>query len=1355
MKSFSASPRVPVAPIASPASPSTSPMRNPKTSSRVAVIGAGPAGLSVARTLIRHELTNVVVYEARARAGGRVLTARIGNEERQSFKDLVHNGPRTSYDDPRKDVQNVDIGASVMHGCGDDAQYVFRRMIAEKIRAPIVAGGAAYESTEAAVWMNDDGTRISAELLSEMHRAYDASIRYIGTQAHNDSEGLLEMRASWEEALEYIQKKYRKFSPFEIKLLEKIMQRGYGYCAPLSEMGTLLTKAVVEPKQQERSEAGMSFESDEDSLQAELELYFDKKALRKDAEWFEKMLASNDRPPIVPMASRRGGNGDRIVIDGYTPCLIDKIKQGVDIRFNTVVKRVEMVDELVKVVTADGTTEEFDYVVCAVPLGVLQNKSSESRITFAPPLSYEKQTAIGGMGAGVHNKVVLFYDEQFWVKNTPQINCLDMRFQFLNLHAYKKTGVILAHVYAESGFGTGYDEMTDEEVVEEVQKCLYKMFCSTGKWTTSVPRTMNITVKGKRYGPPKSKATKKRPQKRAFRQSQSPPLVEEEVKKSSSFEETVLEEGVLDEAENLVLSNGSSVANGNPEDAHTPLGAPSATDSVEDNNGENRNSTSALVNGTSPRTPSLPFEEEEVLDGSHNVAPREGDKSPLSQKSGTTSHEGKEGASPEVGKEEPEHENEGEEMKFYMPKPKSYIVTRWDSDPFSLGSYSYLPPGADFSYITEFQSPERLGSERDVLYFAGEHASVPGWQCVHGAYESGLIAAHGILVQEGLVDARSRFEDLDEFPPPAPKKNVTLETMDQDDVFFLTNLCAEYALSPGHIYDVLDELIFRLDAKEHGLNSADEYYARPTANDRKALWRTMQQLAKKEHPWIQYFLKMHWQLAREEASTFRTPFSKRRRKAREAGVVGQKIRKYDDVLKSVVESEEKKTVLELAKKFATSVYNSDGAVMPWEQVKSYVNTRLREMEVKCKFGTPTQLDKELEKLDVSHLELPTVKTFQKWLSDDRDEWAPPPPPSPPSRKRKTVQGPSNPSPSKRTRSSNGTAARRTKTKAGPRRQGGKTILQPPQAARGRAPEIEEQPIHRSKTSKGRRKATARRSAPQNPSAHVPSAETADRADDGRYGQEMVEAPNAQTRIPKPRSSSSRRRRRSTGGKSLETMLCHPQVPGTRSKKRSSTLSSSEDEHESETSESSAKKRRRTSSSSSEEESGSEEEQEQVGTTRGAGKARQRIVSSSSSEEESDSEGEEHESVGCTKEERLVRSSSSAEENSEESEGEERVRKTSRRRRAPVRFADEYDGNSDSQANAPTARGLPLRLRLRAPKRGRREIASDNEEVISEGNANEIEAAARRQETEATEREDGPWVVERRTRSSKSRHCAPG
>jgi monoamine oxidase len=68
------------------------------------------------------------------------------------------------------------------------------------------------------------------------------------------------------------------------------------------------------------------------------------------------------------------------------------------------------------------------------------------------------------------------------------------------------------------------------------------------------------------------------------------------------------------------------------------------------------------------------------------------------------------------------------------------MQTRWSSDPFSYGSYSYISVGAKTEYYDALARPID-----DRVFFAGEatHRTYPG--TVHGAYLSGIREANRVM----------------------------------------------------------------------------------------------------------------------------------------------------------------------------------------------------------------------------------------------------------------------------------------------------------------------------------------------------------------------------------------------------------------------------------------------------------------------------------------------------------------------------------------------------------------------------------------------------------------------------------
>lgn len=94
-----------------------------------------------------------------------------------------------------------------------------------------------------------------------------------------------------------------------------------------------------------------------------------------------------------------------------------------------------------------------------------------------------------------------------------------------------------------------------------------------------------------------------------------------------------------------------------------------------------------------------------------------------------------------------------------VPSPTKVIITRWRSDPYALGSYTYIPVAGSTHQGTEGPAgfSAEGGSPLDImetshplwdnhLFFAGEHTSVDHFASVHGAYLSGIKAAEDIDV---------------------------------------------------------------------------------------------------------------------------------------------------------------------------------------------------------------------------------------------------------------------------------------------------------------------------------------------------------------------------------------------------------------------------------------------------------------------------------------------------------------------------------------------------------------------------------------------------------------------------------
>jgi monoamine oxidase len=102
-------------------------------------------------------------------------------------------------------------------------------------------------------------------------------------------------------------------------------------------------------------------------------------------------------------------DGDEVVFPGGYGAIALRLAAGLDVRTGHVVAAVEHDDDGVRVITANGVLTAAQAIV-TVPLGVLR----AGAIAFRPSLPESVAGAIGRLGMGVYNKVVLRFPSRFW-----------------------------------------------------------------------------------------------------------------------------------------------------------------------------------------------------------------------------------------------------------------------------------------------------------------------------------------------------------------------------------------------------------------------------------------------------------------------------------------------------------------------------------------------------------------------------------------------------------------------------------------------------------------------------------------------------------------------------------------------------------------------------------------------------------------------------------------------------------------------------------------------------------------------------------------------------------------------------
>mmetsp|Transcript_5962 Transcript_5962/g.8917 ORF Transcript_5962/g.8917 Transcript_5962/m.8917 type:complete len:718 (+) Transcript_5962:275-2428(+) len=577
---------------------------------QVIIIGAGAAGLSAAKMLQDRKISSVVL-EGRPRIGGRTFTYTLPERKKFGVKEEL-----------------VDMGASYIHRC-DSENGIYKLALEQKPSAAIGAGNR-WADTECARWFDErTGREMSVYQNSRIHLLHwkmSVMMTRIAKKLGEEKAKNVDLLTVFDQAKKKILKLMKdKLDPIEERMLETIKTRMWGYISrPEDTAAELVRHQLQEDVDLDPNVATRSHS-------------------QRYSFGLSARIAQTCNPKVSPI-NAADGSGDRLLAKGYGPFLVKYLSKGVRCITNKSVSKISISStrsanpskrrRAITVRCRDGTTYTSEYVICTVPIGVLQSTHPDSKIDFEPPLPKEKVRAIKTLGSGYHAKIILRFkpNEVFWPTDCPQLVPLDQRFHILNLHAYGKKGVLCAHVWPP--FADGFDKMNDKQVVEELLKTLKGMFWREGSnW--------------------KSK-------------------------------------GGLNFAH---LDTGNTCTDFSP--------------------------TAMLT--------------EEL--------------SRLGVDLGTT------GGPPRKEKKSTEKERGPiKMMSSKFPKPIDSIVARWDSDPFSLGSYSYLKLGAGWGDIAQLSRAYPMRDPR--IFFGGEATSLEAIQCVLGAYNSGIRTAKEVLA--AMVNRRRR-----------------------------------------------------------------------------------------------------------------------------------------------------------------------------------------------------------------------------------------------------------------------------------------------------------------------------------------------------------------------------------------------------------------------------------------------------------------------------------------------------------------------------------------------------------------------------------------------------------------------
>ncbi|GFS22769.1 lysine-specific histone demethylase 1A [Elysia marginata] len=399
-----------------------------KKNCKVIVIGAGVAGLGAARQLQSFGV-EVVILEARDRVGGRVQTFRRGNYV-------------------------ADLGAMVVTGLGGNPVTVLSKQVNMELHK-IKQKCPLYEGNGCTVLKEKD------EMVEREFNRLLETTSYLSHHANfNEINGKPASLGQALEAVIKLQEKHVKDKQCEHQRSIIDMQERLRKCQAqmLNQKDTVQElhkqwKEASEVKPPRDITAEFLVKSKLRDLNAAIKEYEQLTAKQKEVE--DKLheleanppsdvyLSSRDRQildwhfanlefanatPLSNLSLKHWDQDDDYefsgshltVRNGYS-CVPMALSEGLDYKLSTVVKQIKLSDKGVEVVTTakNGSNQQVyrgDAVLCTLPLGVLKEcvNAAPNVPQFIPPLPDWKADAIGRLGFGNLNKVVLCFDRVFW-----------------------------------------------------------------------------------------------------------------------------------------------------------------------------------------------------------------------------------------------------------------------------------------------------------------------------------------------------------------------------------------------------------------------------------------------------------------------------------------------------------------------------------------------------------------------------------------------------------------------------------------------------------------------------------------------------------------------------------------------------------------------------------------------------------------------------------------------------------------------------------------------------------------------------------------------------------------------------
>lgn len=164
---------------------------------------------------------------------------------------------------------------------------------------------------------------------------------------------------------------------------------------------------------------------------------------------------------------------DVILTNGYDQVFASGLLDG-DIRLNTVVETIDYEEEDGATVHTNQGPYEADFVICSVPLGVLQKEDIE----FDPPLPKTFTDRISRIGMGNVTKLALKFEQPFWPLDVQYFGALTAERgrwnYFMNYRTFSEENIIVG--LSVGGYAQIAEQMNDADIVADCMSVVRATF---------------------------------------------------------------------------------------------------------------------------------------------------------------------------------------------------------------------------------------------------------------------------------------------------------------------------------------------------------------------------------------------------------------------------------------------------------------------------------------------------------------------------------------------------------------------------------------------------------------------------------------------------------------------------------------------------------------------------------------------------------------------------------------------------------------------------------------------------------------------------------------------------------------